>query len=121
MSRPRLAARPGRENRRKPYSSASTAQANTTTYRRAAGITTLPMRATPSATGGMDSGSGPKNIRARFCRIMASPIVAIMPFSSSRRNGCSTLHSSSAPPATAPTKVMATAAMNGRSSPAVRK
>ncbi|MNV60305.1 hypothetical protein D3C71_1527640 [compost metagenome] len=102
-------ARPGRECRRKPYSKASASKANTTTYTRDSGMTSLPMRAVPCATAGMDKGSGPKNIKARFCRIIARPMVAIIPLSSSRRNGLSTPHSSTAPPATAKAKVSATA------------
>ncbi len=78
------------------------------------------MRAVPCATAGMDKGSGPKNIKAKFCRIIARPMVAIMPFSSSRRNGLSTPHSSTAPPTTDNAKVSATAGRNEKPAWVVR-
>ncbi|MNT01908.1 hypothetical protein D3C72_1363950 [compost metagenome] len=100
---------------RNTYRTASTITEHTATYSRDAGMITDPSRNTPSATCGMICESGPNTSSATDCRIMATPMVAIMPFSSSCRNGLSTVHSTSQPSAAVTTKAPRSATRNGAS------
>ena len=87
--------------------------ANATTYTREFGMKIPASEKVPSATAGIESGSGPAIISTPFCRIMASPMVTIMPLSSSRRNGFRISHSTRPPKAIAAKNETPTAARKG--------